>query len=182
MAISCARPSTMAVLPTPASPISTGLFFVRRQRIWMTRRISFLRPMTGSISPLRASSVRSRPKALRAGVLTSFFIGRPRRARSTGAASSPGAALASGPPSPPPTAGNCGSSSRRISLRRALDVDIERLQHAGGDALALAQQAEQDVLGADVGMIERLGLLAGERQNLLHARRVRECSPAVLVS
>ena len=28
-----ARPSTMAVLPTPASPSSTGLFFCRRQRI-----------------------------------------------------------------------------------------------------------------------------------------------------
>ena len=27
-----ARPSTMAVLPTPGSPISTGLFFVRRER------------------------------------------------------------------------------------------------------------------------------------------------------
>jgi len=25
---------TMAVLPTPGSPISTGLFLVRRQRIW----------------------------------------------------------------------------------------------------------------------------------------------------
>ncbi|CAB5569065.1 Uncharacterised protein [Shigella sonnei] len=28
--IRCARPSTMAVLPTPGSPISTGLFLVRR--------------------------------------------------------------------------------------------------------------------------------------------------------
>jgi hypothetical protein len=28
-----AKPSTMAVLPTPASPSSTGLFLVRRQRI-----------------------------------------------------------------------------------------------------------------------------------------------------
>src|SRR5207237_999561 len=27
----CAKPSTMAVLPTPGSPISTGLFLVRRQ-------------------------------------------------------------------------------------------------------------------------------------------------------
>ena len=31
----CARPSTIAVLPTPGSPISTGLFLVRRCRIWM---------------------------------------------------------------------------------------------------------------------------------------------------
>ena len=31
LAISWARPSAIAVLPTPASPIRTGLFFVRRQ-------------------------------------------------------------------------------------------------------------------------------------------------------
>jgi len=31
--IFCASPSTMAVLPTPGSPIRTGLFFVLRQRI-----------------------------------------------------------------------------------------------------------------------------------------------------
>jgi hypothetical protein len=33
-----AKPSTMAVLPTPGSPMSTGLFLVRRDRTWMTRR------------------------------------------------------------------------------------------------------------------------------------------------
>ena len=31
--ILCARPSATAVLPTPGSPISTGLFFVRRESI-----------------------------------------------------------------------------------------------------------------------------------------------------
>ena len=47
----CARPSTIAVLPTPGSPISTGLFLVRRWRIWITRRISSSRPITGSSLP-----------------------------------------------------------------------------------------------------------------------------------
>ncbi len=56
-----ARPSTMAVLPTPGSPINTGLFLVRLLRTWMTRRISSSRPITGSSLPERASSVRSRP-------------------------------------------------------------------------------------------------------------------------
>ncbi len=51
----------MAVLPTPGSPIRTGLFFVRRLSTWMTRRISSSRPMTGSSLPARAASVRSRP-------------------------------------------------------------------------------------------------------------------------
>ena len=57
----CASPSTIAVLPTPGSPISTGLFFVRRESTWMTRRISSSRPMTGSSFPCSASAVRSRP-------------------------------------------------------------------------------------------------------------------------
>ena len=56
----CARPSTMAVLPTPGSPISTGLFLVRRDSTWMVRRISSSRPITGSILPSRAAWVRSR--------------------------------------------------------------------------------------------------------------------------
>ena len=55
----CARPSTIAVLPTPGSPISTGLFLVRRCRIWMQRRISSSRPITGSSLPCCARSVRS---------------------------------------------------------------------------------------------------------------------------
>ena len=56
-----ARPSTIAVLPTPGSPMSTGLFFVRRESTWITRRISSSRPMTGSILPSRARAVRSTP-------------------------------------------------------------------------------------------------------------------------
>ncbi len=64
--IRLARPSTMAVLPTPGSPISTGLFFVRRESTWITRRISSSRPMTGSSLPSRAASVRSRPYLARA--------------------------------------------------------------------------------------------------------------------
>jgi hypothetical protein len=54
-----ASPSTIAVLPTPGSPMSTGLFFVRRESTWMTRRISSSRPITGSSLPRRARSVRS---------------------------------------------------------------------------------------------------------------------------
>ncbi len=60
LAMRWARPSTTAVLPTPASPMRTGLFLVRRDRTWMTRRISSSRPMTGSSLPWRARAVRSR--------------------------------------------------------------------------------------------------------------------------
>ena len=57
----CARPSTTAVLPTPGSPIRTGLFLVRRESTCTTRRISESRPMTGSSLPARAIAVRSVP-------------------------------------------------------------------------------------------------------------------------
>ena len=56
-----ASPSTIAVLPTPGSPISTGLFFLLRESTWITRRISSSRPITGSSSPCSAASVRSVP-------------------------------------------------------------------------------------------------------------------------
>ena len=60
-AILSARPSAIAVLPTPGSPTRQGLFFVLRMRICMTRLISSSRPMTGSILPSLASSVRFLP-------------------------------------------------------------------------------------------------------------------------
>ena len=65
IAIFRARPSAMAVLPTPGSPMRQGLFFVRRERIWMTRWISSSRPTTGSSLPFRASAVRSRVNSRR---------------------------------------------------------------------------------------------------------------------
>ena len=68
-----ARPSAIAVLPTPGSPIRTGLFFVRRESTCMTRRISSSRPTTGSSLPARASAVRSRPYFSRAWYVPSGF-------------------------------------------------------------------------------------------------------------
>ncbi len=61
-----ASPSAIAVLPTPGSPISTGLFFVRRERICITRRISWSRPITGSSLFFSACSFRSRAYFFRA--------------------------------------------------------------------------------------------------------------------
>ena len=71
-AIRWARPSTMAVLPTPGSPIRAGLFLVRRERIWMTRSISRARPITGSSLLARAAAVRSIPSWSMTGVLLAW--------------------------------------------------------------------------------------------------------------
>ena len=64
-----ARPSATAVLPTPGSPINTGLFFVRLARIWITRSISFSLPTTGSSLNSWAAKVKSRPNSSKLGVL-----------------------------------------------------------------------------------------------------------------
>ena len=58
-AMRSAKPSTTAVLPTPASPVRIGLFCRRRVRMSMTWRISESRPRTGSILPACARAVRS---------------------------------------------------------------------------------------------------------------------------
>ena len=68
-----ARPSAIAVFPTPGSPMSTGLFFVRRVSTCITRRISSFRPITGSIFPSRANAVRSLPYFFSASNLSSGF-------------------------------------------------------------------------------------------------------------
>ena len=71
--IRSASPSTMALFPTPGSPINTGLFFFR-DRIWAMRSISFSRPTTGSSFPSLAALVISVPKASIAGVSVSFCL------------------------------------------------------------------------------------------------------------
>ena len=63
-----AMPSTMAVLPTPGSPMRTGLFLVLRERTSMVVSTSSARPMTGSSFPSLAIWVRSRLYSSRVGV------------------------------------------------------------------------------------------------------------------
>ena len=58
-------------------------------------------------------------------------------------------------------------------VARPFDVDVEVFEDLGGHAVAFAQEAEEDVLGTDVGVAERLGLLAGEGKDLFHAGCVR---------
>jgi hypothetical protein len=48
----------------------------------------------------------------------------------------------------------------------ALDGDVKRLEDAGRQPFLLAQQAEQDVLGPDVVVLERASLLLGEDDHL----------------
>jgi hypothetical protein len=56
-------------------------------------------------------------------------------------------------------------------LADLLELDAEGHEDVGGDALLLAQQGEQQVLGADVVVAELGGLLEGQLDDLLRARR-----------
>jgi hypothetical protein len=49
-------------------------------------------------------------------------------------------------------------------LRTAFQRDAERLEGLGGDAFALVDQPEQDVLGADVVVVEQARLFLGQHR------------------
>ncbi len=55
-------------------------------------------------------------------------------------------------------------------LAHPVEVGAELDEDLGGDALALADQPEQDVLGADVVVAELQGLAQRELEHLLGAR------------
>ena len=56
-------------------------------------------------------------------------------------------------------------------MANLVEVDAERLEDAGGDALALAHEAEQEVLGADVVVAQAASLVDGQLDDLLGAGR-----------
>jgi hypothetical protein len=56
-------------------------------------------------------------------------------------------------------------------LAHVLELDAQVREHAGRDALALLDQAQQQVLGADVVVAELAGFLEAELEHLLGARR-----------
>ena len=59
-------------------------------------------------------------------------------------------------------------------LAHAAQVGAQLDEHLGGDALALADEAEQDVLGADVVVAELQRLAQRQLEHLLGARRERD--------
>ena len=130
----------MAVLPTPGSPISTGLFLVRRDSTCITRSTSFSRPTSGSSLPSRANWVRLRPNWSRTaeppdafGVALWCHRWRPGYPASL--------------PAWPDIIWMTWVRTRAMSAPRSFE-DL------GGDAVTLAHQSEQHVLGADVGVAE----------------------------
>ena len=165
----CARPSTTAVLPTPGSPISTGLFFMRRERICITRSISFWRPTTGSSLPSRGQ-LRQVAAELVEQLGALLGLG-----RGAGPAVDPAAALRAR------AAARAGQHADDL-VADLLGVGVEVEQDARGDTLVLAHEAEQDVLGADVVVPERERLAQRQLEHLLGPRRERDLAGRDLVA
>ena len=63
-----------------------------------------------------------------------------------------------------------------------LRVGVEIEENARGDALVLAYEAEEDVLGADVVVAERQRLAQRQLENFLRARRERDLPARHLVA
>ena len=133
-----ASPSTTAVLPTPGSPMRTGLFFVRRDSTWTTRRISASRPMTGSMPPARARAVRSMPYFSRAWNEPSGSADETRAEPRTW-------------------------SSAAVSSFSVAPTWPEQLGRLG----TRRREPEQQVLGGQVRVAARLGALGGNGEDAL---------------
>src|SRR5262245_54508241 len=54
----------------------------------------------------------------------------------------------------------------------SLYIDLKTLQNSSGDALALAEQAKQNMLRANVGMVESARFFASEREHFFDPRRI----------
>src|SRR6266508_4121265 len=153
-----ASASTMAVLPTPGSPIRTGLFLVRRERICTTRSISFSRPMTGSSLLARAAAVRSMPSWSTVGV---------RVAEAAGLIYGELDDLL-GAGGEADFAHNSAVSAADDELDGGADLvefDAQVGEDFGGDAFTLAHEAEEEVFSAYVVVVEAEGFLLGKCQD-----------------
>jgi hypothetical protein len=156
-----ARPSTTAVLPTPGSPMSTGLFFWRRERICITRSISVWPPDDGvelALDGLLREVAAELVEELRALRLLAR-----RDARARLAAAGPG-------------------EHADDLVADLLRIRVEVEQDACGDALVLAHEAEEDVLRADVVVPERESFAQRQLEDLLGARRERDLAGGDLVA
>ena len=126
-----------------------------------------MRPITGSSLRSRASWVKLRPNWSRIWLLP---------------LSPAGSSLVEPPTLAPAVPLRLGAPGRALVAGQQLDdlladarqVGAELDEHLGGDALALADQAEQDVLGADVVVAQLEGFAQRQLEDLLGPRGERD--------
>ncbi len=134
----------------------------------MARSISFSRPMTG-IELLLASELGE--------IAAEAIEGRRLAAALLAFATFAAAFFAAGAAAAAPLAfGSFETVAEQVEhfLADFLELEAEVHEHLGGNALLLAQQAEQDVLGADVVVVQVAGLFHRVFDDLLGARGLRQ--------
>ncbi len=162
--MSWARPSTTAVLPTPGSPMSSGLFFgAAREHLHDALGL-------GLAADDRVELALARELGEVAAVLAqgaAVGLGLGHHAKAAGHAHAHG--------------GHTGRRRRRAlggELADGVAHGVDRDAHAGeglhGHAVALAQDAEEQVLGGDVGLAEREHLAQGALEHAFGARGKRD--------
>ena len=66
-------------------------------------------------------------------------------------------------------AGEVGVEFFEDFVASLVEIDVEVAEDLSGDAFTFTEETEEDVFGADVGVVEGLGFLGGEGEHLLHA-------------
>ena len=161
-----ARPSAIAVLPTPGSPTSSGLFFCRRHSTWIVRCTSDSRPISGSIAAVPRLLVEVDAVSLERAFL---FLRRrrspwlpspraPRHPRRRRAAS----ALESDRPGP------LGDAVADV-IDGVVARHVLLLQEIGGVALALGEDGDQHIGAGDFLAAGRLHVDGGALDDALEA-------------
>ena len=139
-----ASPSAIAVLPTPGSPTSSGLFFWRRQSTWMVRCTSGSRPISGSMRPslrlaVEVDAISVERALLLLGVAGAPWRPWPSRSPSWSSSSTPRGALRGIGQARP-----LGDAVADV-IDRVVAGHVLLLQEVGGVALALGEDGDEHV-------------------------------------
>ena len=156
--IAWAKPSTMAVLPTPASPSRTGLFFGSTAED-LNHPFDFIRPaddrielfLTSQFGEIPAETIKRRGFGL--------------------------SALLGSPFSPRIAAIHAMPEKVEDLFAHFVELEIEVHEDLGGYSLLLSQESQQQMLGADVVVIEITRLFDGVFDNFLRSGCVGKLSP-----
>ena len=156
-----ARPSAIAVLPTPASPTNTGLFLRRRQSTSIVRCSSSVRP----IERIEQALARAVGQVHAVGLQR---IGRRRRTLPRRRRTARRAPSASDGPG---VRGRLGDAVRDV-VEDVEPRDAVRAEQPRGLRLVLLHDGRQDVAGVHFGALRALDVQHGRPQHVAERRRL----------
>ena len=66
-------------------------------------------------------------------------------------------------------------------LTGALDIDVQRLQNTGGHAFSFTEQTEQNMLSANITVVQGARFLASQSEHFFHPRSIRDIAHHLLI-